>query len=52
LNSDFKDFEDWVQFFCAKAILADLIITDNKKDFINSDIKVLSAKEFSDYYKI
>jgi len=50
LNSNFKDFEDWVQFFCAKEIWADIIITDNKKDFINSDIKVLSAKEFSDYY--
>jgi len=50
LNSDFKDFEDGVQYFCAKSIGADLIITDNKADFLNSDIQVISAKEFTEKY--
>ncbi len=50
LNSNFKDFEDGVQYFCAKRIEADLIITDNKSDFINSDIKVMTAKEFTEKY--
>ncbi len=52
LNSNFKDFEDGVQYFCAKKIEADLIITDNKTDFINSDIKVMTAKEFAEKYMI
>jgi len=45
-SSDFKDFEDGVQYFCAKEIEADLIITRNKKDFKTSNITVLSAEEF------
>lgn len=49
-NSDFKDFEDGVQYFCAKEIEADLIITNNKKDFIFSEIEVLTAVEFSLLY--
>ena len=49
-NSDFKDFEDGVQYFCAKEIEADLIITNNKKDFISSEIEVLTAVEFALLY--
>jgi len=49
-DSDFNDFEDGVQYFCAKRVGSELIITDNKKDFKNSDIKVLTAKEFYDEY--
>jgi len=45
-NSKFKDFEDGVQYFCAKSINADLIISNNKKDFKMSDIDVLTPKEF------
>ena len=45
-NSDFKDFEDGVQYFCAKKIKADLIISRNKKDFETSDIDVLKPNEF------
>lgn len=40
-DSAFKDFEDAVQYFCAKRVSAELIITD---------IKVLSAREFYDQY--
>ncbi len=50
LDSEFKDFEDGVQYFCAKKVDSELIITDNKKDFKNSDIKVMTAKEFYDAY--
>ena len=46
LDSEFKDFEDGVQYYCAKRVNADVIITDNIKDFKLSDIKVMSAKEF------
>ncbi|MDD2904665.1 MAG: PIN domain-containing protein [Sulfurimonas sp.] len=50
LDSDFNDFEDGVQYFCAKRAGAELIITDNKNDFVNSDIKVMTAKEFVQTY--
>lgn len=49
-NSNFKDFEDGVQYFCAKEIEANLIITNNKQDFKTSKIDVLSAKEFYALY--
>ena len=45
-NSKFKDFEDGVQYFCAKSIDADLIISNNKKDFKMSDIDILTPEEF------
>jgi predicted nucleic acid-binding protein len=50
LDSKFKDFEDAIQYFCAKKIDAELIITDNIKDFKLSDIRVISAKEFYKEY--
>jgi predicted nucleic acid-binding protein len=50
LDSEFKDFEDAIQYFCAKKIDAELIITDNIKDFKLSDIRVISAKEFYKEY--
>ena len=45
-SSKFEDFEDGVQYFCAKEIDANLIISNNKKDFIISEIDVLTPKEF------
>lgn len=50
LNSEFKDFEDGVQYFCARRIDADLIITSNKKDFTHSEIEVLTPLEFYNNY--
>lgn len=50
LSSEFKDFEDGVQYFCAKRIDADLILTSNKKDFLHSDIDVLTPLEFYNNY--
>ena len=46
LESRFKDFEDAVQYYCAQKIQADLIITDNIKDFKLSDIPVMTAQAF------
>jgi len=49
-DSNFKDFEDAIQYFCAKKINADLIITNNTKDFLNSEIQIISALEFYKNY--
>ena len=50
LDSEFKDFEDGVQYFCARRVYADLIITSNKKDFAHSEIEVLTPIEFYKKY--
>jgi predicted nucleic acid-binding protein len=46
LNSDFKDFEDAVQYFTAIENDQDLIITRNQHDFKESKIPVMTAREF------
>ena len=46
LASDFKDFEDGLQYFIAMDNQADAIITRNKKDFKNSKIPVMTAGEY------
>jgi predicted nucleic acid-binding protein len=46
MKSDFKDFEDAVQYFAAKSAGADAIITRNIKDYKNSTIPVLTAEQF------
>lgn len=46
LASDFKDFEDAIQFYTALESSLKVIITRNKKDFKNNLIPVFSAKEF------
>lgn len=50
LNSNFKDFKDGIQYFCAKKVETDIIITSNTKDFKSSSIKILSPKEFYDKF--
>ncbi|WP_288372950.1 PIN domain-containing protein [uncultured Algoriphagus sp.] len=46
LNSDFKDLEDAVQYFCASGIpKLEGIITRNKKDFKSSQIPVFEPWE-------
>ncbi len=42
----FPDFEDGLQYYSAIENQIEVIITRNKKDFKNSKIPVLSAKEF------
>lgn len=45
-----KDFEDALQYYSAKSVKADYIITRNTKDFTYSDIKVLTPREFTSLY--
>ncbi|MGI0105144.1 type II toxin-antitoxin system VapC family toxin [Salinimicrobium sp. WS361] len=46
LNSDFKDFEDALQYFSATDSDCDIIITRNGKDFKKSLLPVMSADEY------
>jgi predicted nucleic acid-binding protein len=46
LNSDFVDFEDSLQYFCAVDSECEIIITRNAKDFKHSLIPVMSAEEY------
>ena len=46
LASQFKDFEDAMQYYTAVKAKADVIITRNGKDFTNSKIPVMTAGEF------
>lgn len=46
LVSDFKDFEDAIQYHTALENSIDIIITRNKKDFKNSKLPVMTAKEY------
>lgn len=43
---DAKDFEDAVQYCSAKSAGADVIVTRNKKDFLDFPIDCLTPKEF------
>ena len=46
LVSDFKDFEDAIQYHTALENEVYIIITRNKKDFKNSKLPVMTAKEY------
>ncbi len=46
LVSDFRDFEDAVQYYSAVSVKADFIITRNKSDYVDNMIPVLTADEF------
>jgi predicted nucleic acid-binding protein len=46
LNSNFKDYEDAVQYFTALQSNCSIIITRNGKDFKNSKIPIMTAGEY------
>lgn len=46
LETEFKDFEDGIQYYTALEYDNDAIITRNKRDFKLSSIPILNAKEF------
>jgi len=46
LNSDFKDFEDAIQYYAAMESNINIIITRNLKDFKKSDIPVMTGLQF------
>lgn len=51
INSDFKDFEDAMQYFSALASNCDLIVTRNEKDFKNAHIPVLNGESYLETLK-
>jgi predicted nucleic acid-binding protein len=46
LNSEFRDFEDAIQYYTAIENEQDIIITRNHPDFKNSKIPVMTAGEY------
>ncbi|MBK9048012.1 MAG: PIN domain-containing protein [Bacteroidetes bacterium] len=46
LNSDFKDFEDALQYFTATEFKVTTLLTKNLKDFKKAEIAVLSAEQY------
>ncbi len=46
LVSDFRDFEDAVQYYSAVRMKADCLITRNKIDYIVSDLSIMTPEEF------
>jgi len=45
-DTDFKDFEDGIQYYTALEAQCDSIVTRNLKDFRRSSIPVFSPKEY------
>jgi predicted nucleic acid-binding protein len=46
IKSDFKDFEDAIQYNCAKSLnKIDFIVTRDTKDFKSSSLPILTTKE-------
>ena len=45
-DSDFKDFEDGVQNFCAVEANHNIIVTRDTKDFKHSDLSIMTPKEY------
>ncbi len=46
LKSDFKDFEDAIQYHCAKSVTKiNSIVTRNTKDYKTSSLPILTPKE-------
>lgn len=50
LHSSFKDLEDAMQYYSALSEGCDVIITRNKKDFVESTIPVMEPQEFLDEF--
>ena len=50
LTSNFPDFEDAIQYYTAVENEIGFIITRNKKDFIQSTIPILTAREYLELF--
>jgi predicted nucleic acid-binding protein len=46
LSSDFKDFEDGIQYFTAIEQSIKILLTRNLKDFKSAEISVLTAEQY------
>lgn len=51
LNSEFKDFENAIQYYSAKFNDLEFIVTRNVKDFVSKDLTVLTAEEFLERFE-
>jgi predicted nucleic acid-binding protein len=51
LNSDFRDFEDAIQYYCALESSIPVLVTRNVKDFKKATISILTAEEFIKRYE-
>ena len=51
IASDFKDFEDALQYDSALRVKTDYLVTRNKQDFISSAILVFTPEEFLNEFK-
>ncbi|MBD3374844.1 PIN domain-containing protein [candidate division KSB1 bacterium] len=49
-NSDFKDFEDSIQYYAAKSEGIEFLITRNKVDYKITDLTVCTSKEYLSIY--
>jgi len=49
-NSDFKDFEDSIQYYAAKNEAVDFLITRNKMDYKIADLTVCTPDEYLSVY--
>lgn len=49
IQTDWKDFEDSVQWAVAKSHDMDIIVTRNPRDYGLSDITIMTPSEFIDY---
>ncbi len=45
-NKSVHDFEDGLEYYAAKEVFCDYIITEDKEDFYFSEVEVLNCKEF------
>ena len=46
MESDFKDFEDGMQNYCAEEVNHKIIVTRNTKDYKTSNLAIMTPKEF------
>ena len=46
LNSDFNDFEDAIQYYCAVENDIEILLTRNLKDYKKAQISVMTAQDF------
>jgi predicted nucleic acid-binding protein len=46
LSSEFKDFEDAIQYFVARSNNVEILLTRNLKDYSEAKIPVMTAESF------
>lgn len=50
LYSNFKDFKDAIQYFCARSCSADYLVTHNTEDFASAEMAVVTPEDFLSIY--